>query len=78
MQSQVKQKRPFFMMSNGVGLPGAKRKRGFSFRRGGTPCSQTGAQGCQRLWLMHKEDGISPIGILSAKLRIGGQTQRKS
>ena len=72
MQSQVEQKRPFFMMSNGVGLPGAKRKRGFSARMGGTPCSQAGMQGCQRLWFMHKEDGISPIGVLSMKLSIGG------
>ena len=29
MQSQVEQKRPFFMISNGVGLPGAKRKGDF-------------------------------------------------
>ena len=72
MQSQMKQKRPFFMMSNGVGLPGAKEKGGFSVRRGGTPCSQAGVQGCQRLWFMHKDDRISPIGILSAKISIGG------
>ena len=29
MQSQMKQKRPFFMMSNGLGLPGPKEKWGF-------------------------------------------------
>ena len=72
MQSQMKQKRPFFMMFTGVGLPGAKGKRGFSVRRGSTLCSQAGVQGCQRLWFMHKDDGISPIGILSMKISIGG------
>ena len=72
MQSQMKQKIPFFMMSNGVGLPGAKEKRGFSVRRGSTPHSQAGVQGCQRLWFMHKDDGISPIGILSTKISTGG------
>ena len=45
MQSQMKQKRPFFMMSNGVGLPGTKGKRGFSVRRDSTPHSQARAQG---------------------------------
>ena len=29
MTSQVKQKRPFFMMSSGIGLPGAKEKGDF-------------------------------------------------
>ena len=55
------------MVFNGVGLPGARRKRGFSIRRGGTPCSQAGAQGCQRLWLMHKNNGIGSIGICPRK-----------
>ena len=37
MQSQMKQKRPFSIVSNGVGLPGAKKKRVFSDRKGQLP-----------------------------------------
>ena len=44
MQSQNETEKTLFMMSNGVGLPGAKGKRGFSVRRGSTLSSQAGVQ----------------------------------
>ena len=73
----MKQKRLSFRVFDGVGLPRAKRKRGFSVRRGYTPGSQTGAQVRQGLRFMHEYYWLGNIVVLPVKLSIGGQTQGK-